>query len=110
MGKAKFVLDSTAVIDFAKGALGPASALSALLNGKLYISVITRIETLAFPGISPAEESRIRAMLTILKVIPPPPLRFLIGRDSGLAPQCPAGGPDPDPPQGIRSGQGRTCR
>ena len=70
MGKVKFVLDSTTVIDFAKGALGPASALSALLNGKLYISVITRIETLVFPGITPAEESHIRELLTIFKVIP----------------------------------------
>jgi predicted nucleic acid-binding protein len=70
MGKAKFVLDSTTVIDFAKGALGPASALSIPLNGKLYISVITRIETLAFPGITPAEESRIRELFAIFKIIP----------------------------------------
>ena len=48
----------------------PAPALSMPLNGKLYISVITRIETLAFPGITPAEESRIRELLTLLKVIP----------------------------------------
>jgi predicted nucleic acid-binding protein len=70
MPKLKFVLDSNVVIDFAKGILGTGPAIKLPMNGKLYISVITRIEALASPSIAPDEESRIRALLKVLKVVP----------------------------------------
>jgi predicted nucleic acid-binding protein len=70
MGKPKYVLDSNVFISFVKGLLGAMPSLSLPLDGKLYISVVTRIEALAWPLMTAAEEAKIRAVLRYFIVIP----------------------------------------
>ncbi|MDR1277541.1 MAG: type II toxin-antitoxin system VapC family toxin [Treponema sp.] len=70
MNESKFVLDSNVVIDFVKGALGDGPLMRLPVNGKLYVSVITRIESFAFQNLSPDEDRQIRLLLKILKVVP----------------------------------------
>jgi predicted nucleic acid-binding protein len=66
----KHVLDSNIIIDVGKG-LPEALALRDTLNdAERYISVISRMEALSFPGISPEEEMHIRHFLDELTVIP----------------------------------------
>jgi predicted nucleic acid-binding protein len=50
--------------------MGTASSVSLPLDGKMYISVITRIEALAYPNMKAEEETKIRGLLRHMKVIP----------------------------------------
>jgi predicted nucleic acid-binding protein len=70
MSKPKFVLDSNVIIDFVKGKLGVGPSINLPNGGTLYISVISRIEALAYQKLSSAEEAQIRRLLKILKVVP----------------------------------------
>jgi predicted nucleic acid-binding protein len=70
MSRPKYVLASNIFISIVKGLLGTAPAVELPLNGKMYISVITRIEALAFPRMIPAEEEKIRRLLRYMKIIP----------------------------------------
>jgi predicted nucleic acid-binding protein len=72
MVKAKYVLDTNVLISFVKGLLGTASAAALPVDGKVHISVITRIEALAYPQMPAAEEEKILAVLRLIPVIPPP--------------------------------------
>jgi predicted nucleic acid-binding protein len=66
----KHTLDSNVIIDIGKG-LPEALALRIALNdAERYISVISRMEALSFPGISYEEETRIQRFLDDLTVIP----------------------------------------
>ncbi|MDR3284495.1 MAG: type II toxin-antitoxin system VapC family toxin, partial [Treponema sp.] len=66
----KYALDSNVIIDVGKG-LPEALALRGVLNdAERYISVISRMESLAFPGLPPEEETHIRHFLGELTVIP----------------------------------------
>jgi predicted nucleic acid-binding protein len=50
--------------------MGTASSVSLPLDGKMYISVITRIEALAYPNMKAEEETKIRGLLRHMKVVP----------------------------------------
>jgi predicted nucleic acid-binding protein len=66
----KYVLDSNRIIDLVEDK-EDASALRENLKGaKLYASVISRIEALASPKLSPEAEKSIRNFLKTLKIIP----------------------------------------
>jgi predicted nucleic acid-binding protein len=58
MARQKYVLDTNVVISFVKGLLGTAFAASLPSDGKVYISVITRIEALAYPQMTAEEEEK----------------------------------------------------
>jgi predicted nucleic acid-binding protein len=66
----KYVLDSNIFICIVKGLLGAAPAVSLPMDGKIYISIITRIEALAYPKMTAAEEEKIRWLLRNMMVIP----------------------------------------
>ncbi|MDR1106873.1 MAG: type II toxin-antitoxin system VapC family toxin [Treponema sp.] len=70
MSKPKYVLDSNVFISFVKGLLGTTPAAALPVDGKIFISVITRIETLAYPQISAKEEEKILAVLRHIPVVP----------------------------------------
>jgi predicted nucleic acid-binding protein len=70
MGKPVYVLDTNVFISFVKGLLGTAPAAALPVDGKLYISVITRIEVLAYPKMTAEEEEKIFAVLRHIPVIP----------------------------------------
>jgi predicted nucleic acid-binding protein len=70
MAKQKYVLDTNVFISFVKGLLGTGPVASLPVDGKIYISVITRIEALAYPQMTAKEEGKIRAMLRYIHVIP----------------------------------------
>jgi predicted nucleic acid-binding protein len=70
MSKPKYVLDSNVFISIVKGLLGSASTVTLPNDGTLYISIITRIEALAYPLMTAAEEEKIRGLLRYIKVIP----------------------------------------
>jgi predicted nucleic acid-binding protein len=50
--------------------MGTPLPLSLPFDGKMYISVITRIEILAHPNMKAEEETKIRGLLRHMKVIP----------------------------------------
>jgi predicted nucleic acid-binding protein len=70
MAKQKYVLDTNVFISFVKGLLGTAPATSLPMDGEIYISVITRIEALAYPQMTAKEEEKIRTVLRYIHVIP----------------------------------------
>ncbi|MDR2246446.1 MAG: type II toxin-antitoxin system VapC family toxin [Treponema sp.] len=70
MSKKRYVLDSSIIISIVKGLMGTASSVSLPLDGKMYISVITRIEALAYPNMKAEEETKIRGLLRHMKVVP----------------------------------------
>jgi predicted nucleic acid-binding protein len=70
MPKPRYVLDSTTAIDLFKGLETVKPIKTKLQNARVYISVITRIEMLAFPTITPEMERRIKIFLNSAKVIP----------------------------------------
>jgi predicted nucleic acid-binding protein len=70
MIKPKYVLDSNVFISFVKGLLGTAPASALPVDGKIYMSVITRIEALAYPQMTAKEEEKILAVLRYIPVIP----------------------------------------
>ncbi|MDR1250224.1 MAG: type II toxin-antitoxin system VapC family toxin [Treponema sp.] len=70
MVKQKYVLDTNVFISFVKGLLGTTPAASLPMDGKIYISVITRIEALAYPQMTAKEEEKIRTVLRHIHVIP----------------------------------------
>ena len=70
MAKQKYVLDTNVFISFVKGLLGATPADFFPGEGKIYISVITRIEALAYPQMTAKEEEKICTMLRDIHVIP----------------------------------------
>jgi predicted nucleic acid-binding protein len=70
MSRPRYVLDSNIFISLVKGLLGTAPSISLPLDGKIYISVITRIEALAFPQMTPAEKEKSCLLLRHIIVIP----------------------------------------
>jgi predicted nucleic acid-binding protein len=70
MSKNRYVLDSSVFISIVKGLIGTTSSVNLPLDGKIYISVITRIEALAYPNMKAEEETKIRGLLRHMKVIP----------------------------------------
>jgi predicted nucleic acid-binding protein len=81
MAKTKYVLDTNVFIGFVKGLLGTALTASLPADGKIFISVITRIEALAYPRMTTQEEDKI---LAVLRHIPVIPLKRKIERNSIL--------------------------
>jgi predicted nucleic acid-binding protein len=69
MVKQKYVLDSNIFISFVKGLLGTAPAAALPVDGKIYMSVITRIEALAYPQMTANEKEKILAVLRYIPVI-----------------------------------------
>ncbi|MDR3174371.1 MAG: hypothetical protein LBU19_08990, partial [Treponema sp.] len=63
MAKAKYLLDTTTAIDLFKGleAVKPVKAM--LQHTKVYISIVTRIEMLAYPQMTSEMEKRIHIFL-----------------------------------------------
>jgi hypothetical protein len=55
-----FVLDSTVAIDLLNGLPSSKSIKAKLEKAKVYVSIVTRIEMLSFPNITPEIESRIK--------------------------------------------------
>jgi predicted nucleic acid-binding protein len=70
MSKPRYVLDTNVFISVVKGFMGTVPSFSLPLDGKIYISVITRIEALAYPNMKAEEEAKIRGLLRYMKVIP----------------------------------------
>lgn len=70
MAKAKYLLDTTTAIDLFKGleAVKPIKAM--LQHTKVYISIVTRIEMLAYPQMTSEMEKRIHIFLKSVKIIP----------------------------------------
>jgi predicted nucleic acid-binding protein len=70
MAKVKYLLDTTTAIDLFKGleAVKPIKAM--LQHTKVYISIVTRIEMLAYPHMTSEMEKRINIFLKSVKIIP----------------------------------------
>jgi predicted nucleic acid-binding protein len=66
----KFVLDSNRIIDLVDDREGAGALREKLKDAKRYASVISRIEALASPKLSPEDEKSIRRFLKTLKIIP----------------------------------------
>ena len=71
MSGIKYVLDTNVVIGFLAGVDWAVSFVkdAAFKDAELFISAITRMELLGFPGITPDEESRINQFLSIVTKI-----------------------------------------
>jgi predicted nucleic acid-binding protein len=71
MNGSGFLLDTNTVIELLKG-VPEAKALhdSRLIGGNLFVSQVTRMEILSFPGIQPDEEQRVLAFLSRVEVLP----------------------------------------
>jgi predicted nucleic acid-binding protein len=70
MAKPKYLLDSVASIDLFNAVPGSEFLKKKLERAKVYISVITRIEMLAFPKMTPPVEQGIHKFIRQIKVIP----------------------------------------
>ncbi|GHV79303.1 hypothetical protein AGMMS49944_10940 [Spirochaetia bacterium] len=70
MGKIKYLLDSVAAIDLFNAVPGSELLEEKLEGAAVYVSVITRIEMLAFPKMTPAGEKEVSRFLRWIKVIP----------------------------------------
>jgi predicted nucleic acid-binding protein len=70
MSKFRYVLDTTTAIDLFKGLEAVRPIKEKLRDAEVYVSVITRIEMLAFPRISPELERHIYLFLKSVKIIP----------------------------------------
>jgi predicted nucleic acid-binding protein len=70
MNGIKLVLDSTCVIDFLKNMLIMDDLGGSVVGIERYVSVITRMEALAYPSITPDEILRIRNFLGTCIVVP----------------------------------------
>jgi predicted nucleic acid-binding protein len=70
MAKVKYLLDTTTAIDLFKGleAVKPVKAM--LRHAKPYISMVTRIEMLAYPQMTREMERRIHIFLKSVKHVP----------------------------------------
>jgi predicted nucleic acid-binding protein len=68
--KPKYVLDSTTAIDLFNGLEAVKSIRANLRYAKVYASVITRLEMLAYPKITPGMEKGIYEFLRSIKIIP----------------------------------------
>lgn len=71
MSGPKFVLDTNVVIGFLAGVDWAVRFIKdvAFMDAEVFISAITRMELLGFPGITPDEESRINQFLSIVTKI-----------------------------------------
>ncbi|MDR1098908.1 MAG: type II toxin-antitoxin system VapC family toxin [Treponema sp.] len=70
MARVKYLLDTTTALDLFKG-LEEVKPIKVLLqHTNVYISIITRIEMLAYPHITPEMERRINIFLKSVMVIP----------------------------------------
>jgi predicted nucleic acid-binding protein len=68
--KPKYILDSSTAIDLFNGVADVKSIKENLRNAKVYASVITRLEMLAYPKITPGMERGIHEFLKSIKIIP----------------------------------------
>jgi predicted nucleic acid-binding protein len=66
----KFMLDTNRIIDLVDGREGTDALRENLKNAKRYASVISRIEALASPDMTPEAEKSVRNFLKTLKNIP----------------------------------------
>ncbi|MDR0662650.1 MAG: type II toxin-antitoxin system VapC family toxin [Spirochaetaceae bacterium] len=66
----RFVLDTTIAIDLLNGLPSSKPLKAKLERARVYVSIVTRIEMLSFPNITPEIESRIKNFLKSVKVVP----------------------------------------
>jgi len=66
----RFLLDTNAILAFFRGWEDMTTLVDAVETDNLFASVITRMELLSFPGITPAEESHIRDFLNTVSIVP----------------------------------------
>jgi predicted nucleic acid-binding protein len=66
----KYVLDSNRIIDLVDDREGAGALRKKLRDAKRYASIISRIEALASPKLSPEAEKCVRNFLKTLKIIP----------------------------------------
>jgi predicted nucleic acid-binding protein len=66
----KFLFDTNAIIYYLQGLPEWVASIDGAVMTARYASVVTRMELLAFPGITKDEESRIRRFLADLTVMP----------------------------------------
>ena len=67
MNKPRFILDSNVLIDSLNKVLNLEAVLDELPDCEIYINLVTEIETLAKPGMTAEEETKIRALLSNFK-------------------------------------------
>ena len=67
MNKPRFILDSNVLIDSLNKVLDLEAVLDELPDCEIYINLVTEIETLAKPGMTAEEETKIRALLSNFK-------------------------------------------
>jgi predicted nucleic acid-binding protein len=70
MPKPRFVLDTAIAIDLLNGLPSSKSIKVKLEKAKVYVSIVTRIEMLSFPNITPEIESLIKHFLKSVQVVP----------------------------------------
>jgi predicted nucleic acid-binding protein len=70
MAKVKYLLDTTTAIDLFKGLETAKPIKTMLRHSKVHISIVTRIEMLAYPHMTPEMEKRINIFLKSVKIIP----------------------------------------
>jgi predicted nucleic acid-binding protein len=70
MSKPGFVLDTTIALDVLNGRPSSKPIKAMLKKAKVYVSIVTRIEMLSFPNITPEIERRIKDFLKSVKVVP----------------------------------------
>jgi predicted nucleic acid-binding protein len=70
MPKPRFLLDTTIAIDLLNGLPSSKPIKAKLEKAKVYVSIVTKIEMLAFPNITPEIENKINFFLKSLKVVP----------------------------------------
>jgi predicted nucleic acid-binding protein len=70
MAKPRFVLDTTIALDVLNGRPSSKPIKATLEKAKVYVSIVTRIEMLSFPNVTPEIERRIKDFLKSVKVVP----------------------------------------
>ena len=70
MPKPGFILDATIAIDLLNGLPSASPIKATLKKAKVYVSIVTRIEILSFPNITPEIERRIKNFFKSVKVVP----------------------------------------
>ncbi|MDR1175047.1 MAG: type II toxin-antitoxin system VapC family toxin [Treponema sp.] len=66
----KLAIDTNAIIDFLKQAAGAFDLLALIEEHECFVSVITKLELLKYPDMTPAEEETILDILQIVPIMP----------------------------------------
>ncbi|MDR2135544.1 MAG: type II toxin-antitoxin system VapC family toxin [Treponema sp.] len=75
----KLVLDTNVIIDFLKQTPDAVDPLALIEEHECFVSVITKLELLKYPGITTAEEEKI---LNILQIVPVMPMNTAIENET----------------------------